>query len=77
MTDLEISSHAEGIFKYLRDTPNAQPIDSLAIIGTIALIIFDCAMAQGTSIETFAEDFKQSLIDSYKRRSAKGPERMQ
>jgi hypothetical protein len=75
MNNLELDAVAQGMFLYLRGQVE-NPLDGIAITGMVLLKIFDNA-TQDLSIEQFAEDFRKSLIESYKARSAPGPESVQ
>ena len=75
MNDLEINSIAGGMFLYLKQQ-SPDPIDGLAILGTIALLVFDNSNRDMT-IEAFADNFKSSLIESWKSRSMEGSGRVQ
>lgn len=71
MTSLEMNALAEGIFRYLREKC-PQPIDGIGVLGTTLLMLYDNANNGNTTLEQFAEDFKVSLVESYKTRSDNG-----
>ncbi len=75
MTDLELDALAEGIFKYIIENTES-PIDGVAIIGMALLKIYTAAGAS-IPIQTFADDFRASLIGSYNARSVEGTETRQ
>ena len=64
MTDLEIDALAEGVFTYLKE--NIDSLDTTAVLGVAAIMVFAAVAKPNYSIETFAEDFKQGLIHSWK-----------
>lgn len=71
MNALELNAIAEGIFKYIQ--AQAEDLrDGVAIVGMVLLNVFNSAKREGTTIETFMEDFKLSAIASYKDVSAEG-----
>ena len=71
MSDLEMNAIAEGLFKYLvEQTEN--PIDGIAIIGMVLLMIFDNA-PKNVTLAKFAKDFHDSMIETHAARSAQGP----
>ena len=78
MTNLELNAAAEGLFKYICEHTKS-PLDDIAIIGLTLLKIYDHAFDGPMTIDTFANDFKQSLIGSYKARkvAAQGNETVQ
>ena len=76
MNDLELNSIAEGVFAYLQ-SKSESPLDGIAILGMTLLRIFDEGTDGTVTMEKFAEDFKRSLLASYKAKSAVGPETMQ
>lgn len=71
MNQLEMDAVAEGLFLHLQKQSD-NPLDGIAILGMTLLKIFDNA-AQHITIEKFAEDFKLSLLESYKAKSSQGP----
>jgi hypothetical protein len=75
MTDLELDSIAEGLFKYLVEQTE-QPIDAIAILGITLLKVFK-AGSEDLSIATFASDFSRSLVESFNVASAQGTETRQ
>ena len=75
MTDLEINSLAEGVFAYLKE--KTEPLDTIAVLGVAAIMVFAAVAKPAYPVETFAEDFKQGLIHSWKSRSQQGSETMQ
>ena len=78
MTNLELNAAAEGLFKYIcEQTENS--LDGIAIIGLTLLKIYDHGTDGTMTIDTFANDFRQSLIGSYKARKvvAQGNETVQ
>lgn len=78
MTDLELNGIADGVMMYLRQQLET-PRDALAVLGFIMCKLWDgqADRPEGYSFEQFAEDFKLSLIDSYKDASAQGTGTMQ
>ena len=76
MTDLELNSIAEGILAYLLSKTES-PLDGIAILGFTLLRVFDLGTDRTITINQFAEDFKQSMLKSYKAKTSEGPGRMQ
>lgn len=76
MNELEIDAMAEGLFKYLVEKTE-HPLDGIAVIGVTLLKVFDASTDSTITIDKFAEDFKKSLLESYKTRTAIGPETVQ
>lgn len=76
MNVLEIDVIAEGLFKYLVEKTE-HPLDGIAVIGITLLKVFDSSTDGTVTIAKFAEDFKKSLLESYKTKTAVGPETKQ
>ncbi len=76
MTDLELDSIAEGLFKYILEQTDS-PLDGISILGITLLKVFHAGTDGTTPIESLAEDFKLSLIDSYNTKSSPGPAGLQ
>ena len=71
MSDLEMNAIAEGIFTHLTKEPES-PVDGIAIIGMVLLMIFDNA-SKDVTLAKFAKDFHDSMIETHAARSAQGP----
>ena len=71
MNQLETHAAAEGLFTYLKDN-YPSPLDGIAVLGLTLLMIFDTSTDGTITIARFAEDFKQSLLASYKTKSDQG-----
>lgn len=76
MTDLELDSLAEGVFKYLVEATDS-PVDCISILGMCLLKTFRVASSEDALIADFAEDFRKSLIESFNSASAQGTETRQ
>lgn len=76
MKSLEINALAEGVFKYLKEQ-SENPLDTIAILGTALLMVFDQGTDGAISIERFAKDFHDGMLASYRAKSDKGPESLQ
>lgn len=72
MNDLEINGMAEGLAKYVMEKTES-PVEGTAVLGIACIVIFANSSKPGYSIEKFADDFKQGLIDTYNKRSHVGP----
>ena len=75
MNDLEMNAIASGLFKYLIEQSES-PIDGIAILGIVLLMIFDNA-SHGETLAQFAKDFHDSMIETHAARSAQGPGTLQ
>ena len=71
MNDLEMNAIASGLFKYLIEQSES-PIDGIAILGIVLLMIFDNA-SKDVTLAKFANDFRDSMIETHAARSAQGP----
>ena len=71
MSDLEMNAIAEGIFTHLTKETES-PVDGIAIIGMVLLMIFDNA-SKDVTLAKFAKDFHDSMIETHAARSAQGP----
>ena len=71
MNDLEMNAIAEGIFMHLTKETES-PVDGIAIIGMVLLMIFDNA-SKDVTLAKFAKDFHDSMIETHAARSAQGP----
>lgn len=76
MTDLELDAITEGLFKYLVEQTDS-PVDAIAILGTAMLWVFKAGSNGETTIVDFAEDLKNSLVQSFNSASAQGTETRQ
>lgn len=76
MTDLELDAIAEGLFKYLVEQTDG-PLETVAVIGVLLCKVFKAGSDGTTTIETFAGDFKKSLVESFNSASAQGTESIQ
>ena len=76
MTDLEANHHAERILSIIMEV-SPSPLDGIAILGLTVLKCYDAGCKASGSINSFAEDFRKSLIESYNQKSDIGPKRMQ
>ena len=75
MNDLEMNAIASGLFKYLTEQTES-PVDGIAILGIVLLMIFDNA-AHNVTLTKFAKDFHDSMIETHAARSAQGPGTLQ
>lgn len=76
MTDLELDSIAEGLFKYLQEQSDS-PLDAISILGVTLLKVYAAGTDGQISIATFAKDFERSLVESFNAASAQGTETRQ
>lgn len=75
MTDLEINSIAEGIYRYLEERTET-PLDGIAVLG-IALCILHRNAGNDISFPEFAKSFHNSLLATHRSASAEGPGSLQ
>lgn len=75
MNDLELDAIANGVFKYILEQTD-HPLDGIAILGLVMLKIFENS-ARNMTIEEYAQNIKDSLVESYRSASAEGTETVQ
>ena len=75
MNDLELDAIANGVFKYILEQTD-HPLDGIAILGLVMLKIFENS-ARNMTIEEYAHNIKDSLVESYRSASAEGTETVQ
>lgn len=77
MNDLEIDAIASGMFLYLKEqSPN--PLDAIAILGIVLLKVYESgADKTKMTLESFANDFHQSLVETGKLKYMTGPKALQ
>ena len=75
MSDLEMNAIAEGIFMHLTKETES-PVDGIAIIGMVLLMIFDNA-SKDVTLAKFAKDFHDGMLATHAARSIQGPGTLQ